>query len=144
MKLLFIAFISFFSISSFAQLENASGLAHLVFNNGQLHAHLTWLKGPVSPDESQMRLEWHDGATHALTEPQLPFSVQIFMPGMNHGSAPTQIQRVLDNKGHVITGTYNILNIYFMMSGDWELRLSLKYPNGSTETQVLKINVPLQ
>ena len=115
---------------------------HLMFAGGKIHAHLSWDQGPDgNGGESIMRLEWHDGATHALIEPGLPFDVSLWMPSMGHGSAPTQIQRVLDNQGQVVTGTYQIRNMYFVMAGDWDVRVTLKYQDGTTETQTWSITV---
>jgi hypothetical protein len=104
----------FFSMSAFAQPGHDG---HLVFSEGKIHAHLSWEHGPDSSGgESKMRLEWHDGATHALIEPGLPFSVSLWMPSMGHGSAPTQIQTVLNAKGDVVIGTYLVTNMYFLMA----------------------------
>lgn len=129
----------FFSMSAFA---HSGHEGHLVFSNGKIHAHLSWEHGPDSSGgESKMRLEWHDGATHALFEPGLPFSISLWMPSMGHGSAPTQIQALLNAKGEVVTGTYLVTNMYFLMAGDWEIRVNMKHPDGPEETQTWPIIV---
>lgn len=129
----------FFSMSAFAHPGHEG---HLVFSEGKIHAHLSWEHGPDSSGgESKMRLEWHDGATHALIEPGLPFSVSLWMPSMGHGSAPTQIQTVLNAKGDVVIGTYLVTNMYFLMAGDWEIRVTMKYPDDREEAQAWAIMV---
>lgn len=130
------------SMSAFA---HSGHEGHLVFSEGEIHAHLSWEHGPVSSGESKMRLEWHDGATHGLTDPGLPFSVSLWMPSMDgmpsrgHGSAPTQINPVLNEKGDVVIGTYLVTNMYFLMAGDWEIRVHMKHIDGTEETQTWPI-----
>ena len=129
----------FFSMSAFA---HSGHEGHLVFADGKIHAHLSWEHGPDgSGGESKMRLEWHDGATHALFEPGLPFSVSLWMPSMGHGSGPTQIQAVLNRNGEVVTGTYLVTNMYFLRMADWEIRVTMKYPDDREETQTWPIVV---
>lgn len=135
----------FFSMSAFAHPRHDG---HLVFSEGEIHAHLSWEHGPDSSGgESKMRLEWHDGTTHALIEPGLPFSISLWMPSMGgmpskgHGSAPTQIQPVLNPKGEVVTGTYLVTNMFFLMAGDWEIQVTVKFPNDREETKAWAIMV---
>jgi hypothetical protein len=113
---------------------------HLVFDGGSLHAHLVWDQGPdAEGGESILRLEWHDGRTHAPVEPGRPLEVSLWMPSMGHGSAPTQVQRSIDSSGQVELGVYVIRNLYFLMSGDWEVRFAVTHPDGQIETQVWSI-----
>ncbi len=48
-------------------------------------------------------------------------SVLLWMPSMGHGSAPVK----LDKLG---PAQFRVTNVYFIMPGDWEIRLSLKTP----------------
>lgn len=109
----------------------------LSFSNGAVLAHLTWADN--SPDseggESRMFLEWLDGKTHQAIDPVTAFEVSLFMPSMGHGSAPTQIQRVLDGNGNVVMGFYEITNMYFLMPGDWDVRVALQNATGGIETR---------
>ncbi len=112
---------------------------HLVFAGGSIHAHLSWLQGPDAEGaESKMRLEWHDGSTHDLIEPGLPFSVKLWMPSMGHGSAPTKIQKLLDGRGEAVLGTYQVSNMYFTMPGQWEVRITVKR-DGREETKTWSV-----
>lgn len=115
---------------------------HLVFAGGKIHSHLSWTQGPdAQGGESKMRLEWHDGATHNLIEPGLPFAVTLWMPSMGHGSAPTKIERLLDSQGKAVKGTYLVSNMYFVMPGDWDIRVSVKFPDGREETKSWSIQL---
>jgi len=138
MKPILFAFFAFlFALPAFAH----PGHGHLSFAEGKLHAHLSWIQEPSTKGEAKMKLEWRDGATHAIVEPALPLSVVLWMPSMGHGSAPTQVQRMVDERGKVIPGTYSVVNMYFMMSGAWEVRVKVKYADGKEETQAWALNV---
>ncbi|MGE3261930.1 MAG: hypothetical protein AB7K68_09140 [Bacteriovoracia bacterium] len=117
------------------------GHGNLAFAEGKLHAHLSWLVEPNTKGEAKMKLEWRDGSTHEIIEPALPVSVSLWMPDMGHGSAPTQIQRMLDDRGSVIVGTYEVRNMYFMMPGNWEIRVKVKYPSETEETKIWAVSV---
>jgi hypothetical protein len=123
-----------FLATNFASAHDHPG-AHLSFANGALHAHASWVQGPHSPEESVLRLEWKNGADHSATEPPGRLRVTLWMPEHNHGSAPTQIQRVLGDSGQPLVGVYLVSNVFFTMGGVWEVRVSLKYSDGKEETK---------
>ncbi len=138
MKLVLIGLLSvFISCTAFAH----PGHGHLEFSGANLHAHLSWLKAPVDDSEAVMQLEWHDATTHAIVEPNLPFSVELYMPSMGHGSAPTKIGRAVDDRGNIILGTYRVNNMYFIMPGEWEVRVKVKYSDGSEEMRAWKLTI---
>lgn len=114
---------------------------HLKFFGEKLHAHLSWNQGPESGAESKMKLEWRDGATHALLEPGVPFEVSLWMPSMDHGSAPTKIRPVVDAQGQTITGTYEVYNMFFVMHGAWDVRVKIKDANGTEETKIWSVEI---
>ncbi len=119
----------------------AARVTHLVFANGTIHARCTWTQGPQSPDESLLRVEWVRSSDHAPIEPPGSFKVALFMPGMGHGSAPTQLQRVLDEQGRAILGSYQVSNMYFTMRGEWVVNVTLKFPDGSEETKAISVRL---
>jgi hypothetical protein len=45
--------------------------------------------------------------------------VVLWMPSMGHGSTPSQTVRVDE-------GTYRTSNVFFIMPGEWEIRIQLK------------------
>ena len=131
----------FQSISAQAHPGHEAGLIHLKFAKGTVHAHATWKQGPRTPEESILRIEWKNGADHSPIEPPGTFSVKLYMPAMKHGSSPTQMQRVLDDKGQPMTGVYTVSNIYFTMGGDWDVQVALKNTSGTEEVQTFKVHV---
>lgn len=116
-------------------------MSHLVFAKGELHAHATWQVGPRESEESILRIEWKNGANHQPTEPNGQFKVQLWMPDMGHGSAPTQVQRVLGQQGNPMVGVYDVYNVYFIMGGHWQVNVTLTYANGSQETKTIELDV---
>ncbi len=124
---------------------------YLVFAEGNIKAHVWWEKAPNgSSSESKMGLEWLDGKSMVLIEPGQSFSVSLWMPGKDngyglvhpgHGSAPTQIKRVLNERGQVILGTYLVTNMYFIMTGQWQINVTLKYSNNREETKTWTVEV---
>lgn len=115
------------------------GLIHLSFFGGQTHAHITWAAGPQVGSESKLRLEWRRGSDHAFIEPAGSFDVSLWMPSMGHGSAPTQIRRATDENGQIVTGVYEISNLYFLMPGDWQVLITLKMDDGREDTQMIEL-----
>lgn len=123
-------------------IAGAHGGGHLAFADGKLHAHLSWAQGPdAQGGESRMRLEWHDGSNHELLEPGLPFAVKLWMPAMGHGSAPTKIAPMKNERGEALLGTYLVSNMYFTMPGDWEIRITVKHADGRQETKAWAVNL---
>ena len=59
------------------------------------------------------------------------FSLFLWMPSMGHGSSPVTIKKIA-------TGVYDISDVYFIMDGDWQIRVQLK--NGATVTEEMDFN----
>lgn len=134
-------FAGLLSLTTLTLAHEHQGMAgELKFNNG-VHAHLFWEQGPQENAESVLRIEFMNAATHSPTEVIGVPKVSLWMPDMGHGSSPTALQRVLDPNGQIRTGVYRVLNIYFVMSGVWEVRVELNNADGSTETQSFEVNI---
>jgi hypothetical protein len=115
--------------------------ASLDFPQSGLNAHLEWVISPEgNTGESILRVQWTKLSDGTAFEPR-GFSAVLWMPSMNHGSAPTQVQRVLDNQGNIVPGTYDVRNMYFVMPGDWEVRFTVQNDGSPSETQVWAFNI---
>lgn len=123
--------------------DHGAPMTHLVFANGEIHAHAAWQSGPEVSKESLLKIEWKNGADHSPTEPPGTFEVVLWMPLMGHGSAKTQIQRVMDDQGQPLAGVFAISNIYFIMGGDWDVNVALTFADGKKETHVIKVSLPM-
>lgn len=63
------------------------------------------------------RRDW-DGTPMAEDLPG-EMTVLLWMPSMNHGSVPVNVERLGP-------GSYRATNVYFIMKGDWEIRFLSK------------------
>jgi YtkA-like len=124
------------SISSAHEGHDHPPLAgHLSFKQNTLHIHASFPAAPVVGQESLLVLEAKDAKTHQPTELNDNIEVVLWMPSMGHGSAPTQVERTLDASGNVVPGVFNVRNVYFIMGGEWEVRVTLTDAQGVKETK---------
>jgi len=108
----------------------------LIFSKNSLCANVHWSQGPQTPAESEFILKfWNSkNATEngPYNDPAQNPSVVLWMPSMGHGSSPVKVEKLE-------TGVYRIKRVYFIMSGEWEVRISLKNADGSSEQQTLSL-----
>lgn len=99
---------------------------------------IVWQKSPSDEEYGSMLVKTHrpnlaDGSM-VFTDLSLDPEVYLWMPSMGHGSVPTSVVK-LD------TGTYLVSNIYFIMPGDWEIRVQIKSESHS-ESQLSEVSFP--
>lgn len=116
--------------------------AHLRYKNKTLHIHAQMAQLPVVGQESFLMLEARAAEDHSPTDIADQIEVSLWMPGMNHGSAPTQLTRVMDAQGKAMVGQYIVRNMYFVMGGLWEIRITLTDSKGHQETGTFTIQLP--
>lgn len=46
-------------------------------------------------------------------------AVKLWMPSMGHGSSPVKVEKIAP-------GLFKVTQVYFIMSGDWEIRIQIK------------------
>lgn len=129
---------SFFSFGAFAHDELGG---HLSYKKDQLHIHAQFKNPPSIGSESILLLETREASTHNLIEIQDQIKVVLWMPSMGHGSSPTRIEPATDINGNKIIGKYIVRKVFFIMDGDWEVRIELKDSLGRTETQSFNIMI---
>lgn len=112
---------------------------HLAFKNGTFHVHATFEKTPVVGAESILILSAKNGATHSPVAFADDVSVVLWMTSMGHGSAPTQVERVVDAAGNIVADQLRVRNVYFVMGGDWDIQVSLTDAQGVKETKSFTI-----
>jgi YtkA-like len=113
---------------------------HLSYKNNTLHIHASFPVTPVLGQEATLVLEAKEAATHQAVALTDKVSVVLWMPSMGHGSAPTVVENAVDTNGNLILGSYNVHRVFFIMGGDWEVRVTLTAVDGKSETQVFKVN----
>jgi hypothetical protein len=114
---------------------------HLIFKGGAMHIHADFEVVPAVGTDSVLRLTSMNGATHTPMAFTDDVEVVLWMPSMGHGSSPTQVERIADASGNIIEEALRVRNVYFIMGGDWEVRVTLKSADGTTETQSFALNV---
>lgn len=129
----------FFSLPLFLLSVLPALATDLPFADGALVARTQWARGPGSPEESVLRVQFVD-ANGSAAEPA-GFRVQLWMPDMNHGSSPTRIEAVSGADGARIVGAYLVRNMYFTMGGFWEVRVTVKLADGRQETRALPVEI---
>lgn len=140
LALVFSTGFSLFSLA--AQAHEHQGPAadgHVAFTRNNVHAHLYWEKRPQVGIESILRIEMMDGNVHQPTNIDATVAVQLWMPSMGHGSSPVQIERIANGKGTFDTAVFRVSKMNFIMEGEWEVRVTLAYPDGTTEMKSWKV-----
>ena len=97
-----------------------------------INLNISWITGINSTDAGiALLISTKNGA---LVDLPIPYSIYLWMPSMNHGSSPITIN-------HLSTGVYKLIEIYFIMDGDWQLRTQLKSGNGVQEEIFFEYNL---
>ncbi len=100
--------------------------------SGELCLELRWIEGPhlkvkppmkVNMRESQfsLRLATQEGPLDAKELPD----VELWMPDHGHGAPRVNIVQAM-NSGAPLVGQYVVTDVYFVMNGDWEIRVNVK------------------
>lgn len=123
-------------LALFAKAEAQNSLLHsLQFKNGTLLVDVVFTSQPELMKDSPFTLVVKDAVTGQPVEVKDQVKVVLWMPDMNHGSAPTQVQRVVDKRGVLVPGSYQVTNVFFTMGGTWEVHVQLKDAQGLIEMQ---------
>jgi hypothetical protein len=133
MKIVLAALLLMVSSFCFAQQQ-------ISFSQENLKGQIDWITGPLNGAESSflLKMTHSDGsAAELINAPE----VDLFMPDMGHGSSPTNVQRVLDDRGNVVAGAYKVVSVWFIMMGTWELKITLTDAQNKTETQVVNYKI---
>ncbi len=96
----------------------------LTFSRSGLCASVTFDSAPNSENENAFTLKFYSQVsgtpeTGPFIDPTATVSVKLWMPSMGHGSSPVTLTRSAE-------GTYRATRVFFVMPGDWEIRVLLK------------------
>jgi len=111
------------------KLQSPSENCALRFPNTQICVKAQWASAPSSTRPGELAI---------TLSPEFPgvFSALLWMPSMGHGSAPVKIESLEQ-------GRYRLTNMYFIMPGDWDVRLFLKNAAGEVVDQLfISLMVP--
>lgn len=108
------------SHTDLTQQAQKDGQCTLLFKTQSMCVDLAWTVSPTDSAAGEMTLKFYGSdAVAAPVEPSYAVSVVLWMPAMGHGSSPVRVEK-LEN------GIYKASNIFFVMPGEWEIRVQLK------------------
>lgn len=104
------------------------------FSGGELKAEMSIDLTEKAGDEHFMHIQWRDRTGLTLVNPGQTIEVELWMPQMGHHSAPT----VVEQTG---TGLYRVSNMYFIMTGLWQIRVKVRGPLWFEEVQTWSLTM---
>lgn len=110
--------------------QEQESVCALAFRKANVCAQLEWKTNPDSSSAAEFNLKFDD--ENILLE---NLSVILWMPSMGHGSAPVRITEI--SPGH-----FRVFNVYFIMPGDWEVRIYLKENSVTLDQVYVPLMVP--
>lgn len=100
--------------------EDPLASCDLEFTKSHFCASLNWEKKPTEEEAGSFVLEFHgDRDPSQFVELIYPLVVVLWMPSMGHGSAPVTVESLG-------MGQYRISKVFFIMHGDWEIKIQIK------------------
>ncbi len=96
--------------------ENITEGCTVRFNKLETCGLIEWINAPAKKQDSNFMFVL-DGALEKFSHATL--EVELWMPSMGHGSAPTVVRKIN-------ASTFDVSNVHFIMGGDWEIRFTLK------------------
>jgi hypothetical protein len=98
--------------------------------NVQLCLTAAWEQTPDSTKYNSMKLTLSGANINAFDQ----LESLLWMPSMGHGSSPVRIEKIDAN-------TYRIYDMYFVMAGDWEVRIFLKKAGQSVDQVFIPVRL---
>lgn len=95
-----------------------------------------WKTLPTEKDMGSFTFKFYVQETpHVFVEPtQGTPAVQLWMPSMGHGSSPVSVQKISE-------GQYEATKVFFIMPGEWNIRLQLKDGKNVIEQAIKTITI---
>lgn len=100
------------------------------FKKLNIHAKFQWAQTPNSTDAQEFLLDLQ-GDLSQIDD----LAVILWMPSMGHGSAPVKIERLSESQ-------FRVTRVYFIMPGDWEVRMTLKKSGQVLDQLFIPLMVP--
>ena len=114
-------------------IKDISGECEYFFSSEKICLKTEWTKKPSESSFGEMNLSFVDSVDQTrfidpLHEPYL----LLWMPSMGHGSSPVTMERV-------DVGRYRAQDIFFIMTGEWDLHYQLKSGPHVVEEKIQKV-----
>lgn len=97
--------------------------------------HITWETLPTETATGSFQLEFFSSLNPSeRMDIAGEVKVVLWMPAMGHGSSPVTVEKVS-------SGVYKVDRVFFVMPGDWEIRIQVKNGNNVSDEIVQKITI---
>lgn len=119
-----------------SKIEWATG-QELKFASVEMSFGLDWVEGPGLGQSKFILHSWDSkNSTAAGPYKDIPGNLHVFlwMPSMGHGSSPVKISKNA-------IGEYMVSNVYFIMGGDWDVKIQRKVDNKVVDEVVISLNL---
>ncbi|MES2746637.1 MAG: hypothetical protein V4655_14485 [Bdellovibrionota bacterium] len=118
--------IVFLGCSHTAQTSVSNGrAARMEFKPQKVSVDAYWKEKPVVDKDLTLRLEVRSESGD-LVPPPGDLSVSVWMKTHSYGLVEPTVLPVMNPKGEPQIGVYDVTNILFMASGQWEVRVYMK------------------
>lgn len=116
------------------QLSGVAGCA-LLFTTENLCLLTEWVTRPTESSFGEMLLTFVDPADpDRAIDPTATPAIVLWMPSMGHGSSPVDVERI-------DVGRFRASQIFFIMSGPWDLRYQLKSGSDVVDETIQPITI---
>lgn len=136
MRFLVALFLLSFSMTSFAALPTK-----VEWKKSQVVAAINWESGPIVGGNSSALIDFTSTQDKKPTEPPGGIDVVVHKVGQAETFQAT-VTKMTDKEGKNFVGKYHVSDLRFTEAGDWQMDITLKYPNQKNDTEVVKIKVP--
>lgn len=123
------------------ELEYSTRAGHLVFAEQQLHAHGVWKKSPVINQEAFLRMEFRNAKDHVLVTPSVAPTAAVWNLAYSYGLVQPSVTQAIDSEGKPIIGTFDVDGIFFLASGQWEVRVYLPGTGQGESFEAFKVDL---
>lgn len=108
-----------------------------IFKKSNYHFSIDWTQGPGMGESKFILRSWSpETGTNQGPFKDFPHDLHVYlwMPSMGHGSAPVKIKK-LDS------GEYEVINVFFIMAGKWDIHFQLKNKEVVIDEVVLPLSL---
>lgn len=134
-----------FFMSSMVLLFSVSALAALPtqveWKKSKVAAAIKWEAGPIVGGNSSALMDFTTTTDKKPTEPPGGIDVVVHKVGQAETFQAT-VTKITDKEGTNVIGKYKVSDLRFTDAGDWQMDITLKYPNQKNDTEIVKIKVP--
>ena len=136
MRLLLSLLIALFSVTSLAALPTK-----MEWKRSKVVAAIKWESGPIVGGNSSALIDFTSTTDKQPTEP--PGGIDVNIHKVGHAEVfHATVTKITDKEGKNFVGQYQVSDLHFNEPGDWEMDVTLKYPNQKNDTEIVRIKVP--